>query len=44
MRVPSYGEVGWHDASGALRIVWTGTLLDAEYDFEPVSTDRRRER
>lgn len=43
MRVPSYGEVGWYDAAGVLRTVWTGTLLDAEYDFELPTTDRPRE-
>lgn len=44
MRVPRYGEVGWYDDAGELRIVWTGKLLDAEYDFEPGSTDSSRKR
>lgn len=42
MRVPRSGEVGWYDDSGVLRMVWIGTLLDAEYGFE--STDPARER
>lgn len=32
MRVPRYGEVGWHD-DGALQLVWKGHLTEAQYDL-----------
>lgn len=32
MRVPAYGEVGWH-AAGAWQAVWRGRLTDLRYTF-----------
>lgn len=34
MRVPRYGEVGWHEG-GSLQLVWKGNVFEALYDFEP---------
>lgn len=34
MRVPFYGEVGWH-VDGSLRIVWKGALEDVHYELGP---------
>jgi hypothetical protein len=34
MRIPLYGEVGWH-ADGKLALVWKGNITDAEYAFFP---------
>lgn len=34
MRVPAYGEVGWY-GKGSLQLVWKGTLLEVQYEFDP---------
>lgn len=33
MRVPMYGEVGWHIV-GTLQLVWKGDIIDVQYEFE----------
>ncbi|MGJ7459018.1 DUF6544 family protein [Halomonas sp. RA08-2] len=33
MRVPRYGEVGWHDG-GTLQLVWKGRIEDVQYEFD----------
>lgn len=32
MRVPSYGEVGWH-SEGTVKSVWKGNMIGADYEF-----------
>ncbi|MDI5932826.1 hypothetical protein QLQ84_03405 [Halomonas sp. LN1S58] len=34
MRVPGYGEVGWHDG-GTLQLVWKGRITEVQYELEP---------
>jgi hypothetical protein len=33
MRVPMYGEVGWHE-NEALELVWKGSVINVEYGLE----------
>jgi hypothetical protein len=40
LRVPAYGEVGWHD-DGRWAPVWKATLIEAAYEFSSVPLERK---